>query len=224
MEWITRVMQASGRWDEDQEFRTNAQVKSPLCLRGRDAEILYYQAKRGWLTHVGSSTITGATSPCTLAGDMVLRFAETFGFLTFSRLVTPSPDNVLKSTPSASFPIEMDLQKGNLILASPRERLCRIGFAQMQGEFYKVAGSRAGMDFMADAAEPGIQACTEKALSAMATLPTGVYTNAVAREKQLGATTAPAGRGRGPGGRGGGLRAARASRRARRCPCSEARP
>lgn len=178
MEWITRVMQASGRWNEAQEFKTYALVKSPLCLCGRDADIVLYQVKRGWLTHIVGVPIIGATSPCTLAGDLVQRLAETFGYLTFSRLITPPPNNKIRTGAFNSDPVEMDLRKGNLITASPRERLCRIAWTQIQGEFYKMPGaSGAGIDSGTEAAEPGIQASLEKALSGMASITRGVYTD-----------------------------------------------
>jgi len=185
MEWITRVMQASGRWDEGREFRTYALVKSPLCLRGRDADIVLYQARKGWLSHIVGVPITGATSPCTLAGDIAQRFAETFGFLTSSRLITPPPNNRLRAGAfNSGFP-EMDLRKGHMITATPRGRLYRIAWTQIQGEFYKMPGaSGTGIDLPTDAAEPGLQACIEKALAAMASVTRGIYTDS--DEPQVG--------------------------------------
>ena len=178
MEWLTRVMQAAGRWNASQEFMTYALVKSPLCLRGRDADIVVYQAKRGWLTHIVGVPIIGATSPCTLAGDIAQRLAETFGFLTLSRLITPPPNNQLRvGAFNADFP-EMDLQKGVLIHASPRGRLYRIAWTQLQGEFYKMPGSSGtGIDLPSEAAEPGIQPSIQKALAGMASVTRGLYTD-----------------------------------------------
>ena len=185
MDWITRVMQASGRWDESREFKTYALVKSPLCLRGRDADIVLHQAREGWCTHIVGVPITAATSPCTLAGDIAQRLAETFGFMTFSRLITPPPNNQLRPGAfNSGFP-EMDLRKGHLITATPRGRLYRIAWTQIQGEFYKMPGaSGTGIDLPTDAAEPGLQACIEKALASMASVTRGIYTDS--DEPQVG--------------------------------------
>ena len=178
MEWITRVMQASGRWKEGQEFKTYALVKSPLCLVGRDADIVYYQVRRGWPTHIVGVPITGATSPCTLAGDIAQRFAETFGYMTFSRLITPPPNNRIRAGSFNADPPAMDLRTGHMMNAYPGGRLYRIAWTQMQGEFYKMPGaSGTGIDMPTESAVPGIQACVEKALSAFASVTRGVYTD-----------------------------------------------
>ncbi len=178
MEWITRVMQASGRWDSTREFRTSASVRSPLCLVGRDADIVYHQARRGYLTRIIGVPMPGATSPCTLAGDIAQRLAETFGFLTFSRIITPPPNNVFPAGWfSSGFP-DFDLRKGHLINATPRGRIYWIAWSQIQGEFYKMPGAGGtSMNWCTEASEPGIQACIEKPLQGMANLTRGIYTD-----------------------------------------------
>ncbi len=175
IQWITRAMQASGRWGCDQEFRTYACAKSPLCLVGRDADIVYHQAKRGYLTRIYGVPILGGTSPCTLAADMALRLAETLGFFTFSRLITPPPNNTFPVGDMGASVQELEPRKANLIIASPRPRAYRIGWTQMQGEFYKAPGVDGSLELRTDAAEPGLQSCMEKALAGIASLLGGIY-------------------------------------------------
>jgi len=175
IDWITRVMHASGRWSSGRKFRTYACAKSPLCLVGRDADIVYRQAKDGYLTRIYGVPILGGTSPCTLAGDMALRLAETLGYFTFSRLITPPPNNVFPVGGMGASVQEMEPRKANMVTASPRARAYRIGWTQMQGEFYKAPGIDNSLELHTDAAEPGLQSCMEKALTAAASLFGGVY-------------------------------------------------
>jgi trimethylamine--corrinoid protein Co-methyltransferase len=178
MEWITRVMHASGRWDEGQQFGTYALPRSPLCLVGRDADIVYHQLQQGRMTWIVGVPIVGATSPATLAADLALRFAETFGYMTFMRMIMPPPNNQARCGGFNSDPVEMDLRQGHMAFASPRIRLARIAWTQMQGEFYKMPGaSGTGIDFGSEAAEPGIQSCIENGLMGIATVTRGVYTD-----------------------------------------------
>ena len=177
IDWITRVMQAAGRWKSDREFRTYACAKSPLCLTGRDADIVYRQARDGYLTRIYGVPIMGGTSPCTLAADMALRLAETLGYFTFSRLITPGPNNTFAVGGMGAAVLEMEPRKARLVTASPRARAYRIGWTQMQGEFYKAPGIDSSLELSTDAAEPGAQSCMEKSMTATASLLGGVYTD-----------------------------------------------
>ncbi|MDK1031745.1 MAG: trimethylamine methyltransferase family protein [Planctomycetia bacterium] len=176
--WITRIMQAAGAWDENQQHLGSVYARSPLCAIHRATEFLELAAKAGTPHRATGMPTAGVTAPGTAAGYLVEYIAESFGFTTIGRLITDAPNNVVKHQLHGDAITAFEMRKGIYYIAGPEISLMRLASKQIFGEFYKFSGDHNyGVRTFTDAKVPGIQAAMEKTFQAMSDLMAGIYTN-----------------------------------------------
>ncbi len=175
-QWITRIMQAAGAWDESTEHGGSIYARSPLCLTGRGAQFLELAARAGRPRKVTGMPTSAATAPGTVVGYLVQYLAESFGFTTLGRLMTEPPHDVVGPCHQGDDITAMDVRQGIFVLAGPEISLMRMIAKQIFGEFYKIPGSHCcSIRTFTDAKKPGIQAAMEKTFQALCDLMVGVY-------------------------------------------------
>jgi trimethylamine--corrinoid protein Co-methyltransferase len=107
-------------------FSCQCECTSPLQWWPHDLGILVEFARRGLPVGVGSSPVSGATGPATMAGMLVLMFAETLSGLVIAQQVNPGTPSILCLSGSI-----MDMKTTNDSWGCPEEGLLAIGTAQM---------------------------------------------------------------------------------------------
>lgn len=158
-----------GGWEEYKKnpcFITAKETISPLILSQEAGEVLLALAEKGLPCTIIPMPLTGATSPVTLASNIIVANAEILGTMTAIKLAYPE-------APVAGGVITgiMDMSTGNASFAAPEAILQDIGIAELYEKFY-------GLDLgigtgYIDAKFPGAQASAEKELKFIVSALTG---------------------------------------------------
>ena len=136
-------------------FITAKETISPLQFPEKDGKILLILAERGLPCTIIPMPLTGATSPCSIAGNIVMANAEILGVMACIHAAVPEAmvgGGVISGI--------MDMSTGSASFSGPEAILQDAGLAQLYDQFY-------GQDLAigtgyTDAKYPGVQSLAEK--------------------------------------------------------------
>jgi len=114
-------------------------LPSPLEHDPGGTEVLIEASRAGVPMMVDSGPLSGANSPVTLAGTLVLNLAELLSAVVLTRLVNPRSPMVL-----TSWARSIDMKTGNVVFGSPEFGLLHACVAQM-GKFYDIPTGGGGV-------------------------------------------------------------------------------
>jgi trimethylamine--corrinoid protein Co-methyltransferase len=114
-------------------------LPSPLKHDPGGTEALMEAARVGVPMMVDSGPLSGANSPATLAGTLVLNVAELLSSVVLTRLVNPRSPMVL-----TTWARSLDMKTGNVVVGSPEFGLLHGCIAQM-GRFYDIPTGGGGV-------------------------------------------------------------------------------
>ena len=135
-----------------------SEARSPLCLDRNMAEMFIAYIKKGLPQTLDTMPVAGTTAPATIAGTLVLGFAESLAGLVLAYSIDPEACVRVDVTPTLA-----DMRTGLSPMAGPDRLIMLVGAAQMLSEYYGCLGGLHGGK--TDACVPGEQAGMEKALS-----------------------------------------------------------
>jgi trimethylamine--corrinoid protein Co-methyltransferase len=138
-------------------FITAKETIAPLQFPAEDGKILLILARRGLPCTIIPMPLTGGTSPCSVAGAIVIANAEILGVLACIHSAVPEAmcgGGVITGV--------IDMLRGSASFSAPEALLQDAGIAQLYDRFY-------GQDLAigtgyTDAKYPGVQSCAEKTL------------------------------------------------------------
>ncbi len=133
---------------------------SPLTVDGNAADAGLVWAENHVPVHITGMAQAGVSGPATLAGDLVVNHAETLAVVCMLEAHEPGAPAIYGSVLSS-----MDPKTGSYMGGSPESALLAAGSIEMAKHCH-LPNSVGG--FGSSAKIPGIQACLENALSAMA--------------------------------------------------------
>jgi trimethylamine--corrinoid protein Co-methyltransferase len=101
-------------------------IISPLYFDSDTLERFFLAAERGIPIRCGSSPLSGATAPVTIAGMLVVCIAESLGGIVITQLRSPGTPVFIGNTPGI-----MDMKTGNLSYSSPEASMTSMAVAEM---------------------------------------------------------------------------------------------
>ena len=101
-------------------------IISPLFFNSDTLERFFLAAERGIPVRCGSSPLSGATAPVTIAGMLVVCIAESLGGIVITQLRSPGTPVFIGNTPGI-----MDMKTGNLSYSSPEANMISMAVAEM---------------------------------------------------------------------------------------------
>lgn len=136
-------------------FITAKETIAPLQFPADDGRVLLMLARLGLPCTVVPMPITGATSPCSVAGNIVMANAEILGVMTCIHAAVPEA-----ITGGGVITGVMDMATGAVSFSAPESLMQDAGIAQLYDRFY-------GQDLAigtgyTDAKYPGVQSLAEK--------------------------------------------------------------
>ena len=138
-------------------FVTAKETIAPLRFPADDGRVLLMLARRGLPCTVVPMPLSGATSPCSVAGNIVMANAEILGVITCIHAAVPEAmvaGGVISGT--------MDMGAGVASFSSPEAILQDMGLAQLYDELYG-QDLAVGTGYI-DGKYPGVQSLAEKAI------------------------------------------------------------
>lgn len=132
---------------------------SPLVMDGTYTDFLIEVVNKGLPLAIPSEPLSGATSPVTLAGTIVLNNAESLAGIILAQLINPGTPVLYGSTSSI-----MDLKKGYYVAGAIESAMVNAGLAQM-AQYYQIP--MYGTGGMSDSKTNDVQAGYESALTGM---------------------------------------------------------
>lgn len=138
-------------------FITAKETIAPLQFPADDGRVLLMLAKHGLPCTVIPMPLTGGTSPCTVASNIVMANAEILGVMACIHVAAPEAivgAGVISGT--------MDMGAGSASFSSPETLLQDGGLAQLYDDFYG-QDLAIGSGYI-DAKYPGVQSLAEKAI------------------------------------------------------------
>ena len=149
-------------------FITAKETIAPLQFPADDGRILLMLAQRHLPCTIIPMPLTGATSPCSVAGNIVIANAEILGVMTCIHAAVPEAmvgGGVISGV--------MDMASGSASFSAPETLLQDAGIAQLYDEFY-------GQDLATgtgytDAKYPGVQSLAEKTYKMLAAAAQGRF-------------------------------------------------
>jgi len=159
-----------------------ATVNSPLQLDTKNAGLLRFSAENEIPIAFFGGSLSGATSPVTLAGTLSLHNAETLFGLTLHQFIRPGAPFIYGTATS-----NIDLRTGNALYASIEYSLLKCAAGQLARHNHLPLFSALAL---ADAPYPEVQAGIEKGLTVLLTFLSG--TNYTSGSGNLGTCQAAA--------------------------------
>jgi len=133
---------------------------NPLAIKDVDAEVILQASRYGMPLQVDSLPAGGATTPFTLAGNILQTSTEIMGTIVFIQLINPG-------NPVIAFPLPfvMDMSSGLSLQSSIEASLIQAATAQFIKDAYHVPVN--AFAFSSDFAVPGMQSMIEITLKGM---------------------------------------------------------
>ena len=154
---IGQIVRGADGYNQQPCFITAKETIAPLQFPAEDGKVLLILAKRQLPCTIIPMPLTGATSPCTIASNIVVANAEILGVMTC--LHAAVPDAIVGGGVISGV---IDMANGAASFSAPEAILQDAGLAQLYDEFY-------GQDLAigtgyTDAKYPGVQSLAEKAM------------------------------------------------------------
>jgi trimethylamine--corrinoid protein Co-methyltransferase len=112
---------------------------SPLKLPGEMAEVIIVAARKGVCVEILSMAMSGASSPMTLAGTLVVHNAEVLGGIVLAQLVNPGTPCVYASSTTV-----FDMKHGTATVGAPEFGMINAALAEM-AHYYEVPVTVGGL-------------------------------------------------------------------------------
>lgn len=157
---------------------------TPFQFKSMDIEVIVQACQYGIPIHASSLPVIGGTSPITIAGAVLVAGIEVLAMVIIAQIIRPGIPVIGLATA-----LNMDMQSGRAVKASPEAMLVNAASAQFIREAFQIPTHTAG--FTTDTFQPDGQAMTEHSLYAFMVASAGASILGRAGELEAAMTVSP---------------------------------